>query len=190
MGIRDEDLMQLCAAPMHGVATVTGLDAAAAAFIVQTGHGPMTARQAASCLVVPRPGDRVWLAGDLAHGLYVTAVLERAAATGCELRLPPNSVLSVPAGTLTVQAPALRVVAREAVGTFGRVKLVGDLLETFFDKVSQFARWSQRVVDGPDQVRSQHIDWRADRTLQLQAEHLVANGSRLVKADGDQIHLG
>ena len=50
--------------------------------------------------------------------------------------------------------------------------------------------YCQRVVDGPDQVRSQHIDWRADRTLQLQAEHLVANGSRLVKADGEQIHLG
>lgn len=188
MGIRDEDLMQLCAAPMHGVATVTALDAAS--LTVQTAQGALPARQAASCLMVPQVGDRVWLAGDLAHGLYVTAVLERAAAAGCELRLPADSVMSVPAGTLTVQAPALRVVAREAIGTFGRMKLVGDLMESFFDKVSQFARWSQRVVDGPDQVRSQHIDWRADRTLQLQAEHLVANGSRLVKADGEQIHLG
>lgn len=190
MGIRDEDLMQLCVAPMHGVAVVAALDEAAMQCTVQTAQGAVPARQAASCLMSPQVGDRVWLVGDLAHGLYVTAILERAQTGACELRLPPDSVLSVPAGALTVRAPSLRVVAGEAGASFGRVKLVADLLESFADKVSQFARWSQKVVEGPDQVRSRHIDYRADQTLQLQAEHLIANGSKLVKADGEQIHLG
>ena len=45
-------------------------------------------------------------------------------------------------------------------------------------------------VDGLDQVRSTHIDYRADQTLQLQAENLIANATNLVKVDGEQIHLG
>ncbi len=47
-------------------------------------------------------------------------IAEALVAAGCELRLPADSVMSVPAGTLTVQAPALRVVAREA-GAAGRI---------------------------------------------------------------------
>lgn len=81
-------------------------------------------------------------------------------------------------------------VGREATWSFGRIKLIGELIESFAERVIQFSRWSQRTVDGIDQVRASQIDYRADQTMQLQAENLVANATKLVKADGDQIHLG
>ena len=106
------------------------------------------------------------------------------------LRLHGDKQLSVQADAAVLSVQKVTGVGREAVWSFGRIKVIGDLLESFADRVVQFARWSQRTVDGIDQVRSQHIDYRAEHTLQLQAENLVADAANLVKVDGDQIHLG
>jgi hypothetical protein len=84
----------------------------------------------------------------------------------------------------------VRGVGQTASWSFGVVKLTAELLESFAERVLQFSRWSQRMVDGPDQVRSRQIDYRADHTLQLQAHTVIANAEKLLKADGDQIHLG
>ena len=85
---------------------------------------------------------------------------------------------------------AVTAVGREAAWSFGRVRIVSDLIESFADRLLQFARWSQRTVEGIDQVRSGQIDYRAEQLMQLQAQNLVANASNLAKVDGDQIHLG
>jgi hypothetical protein len=205
--------MQLCAMPLHGVGTVMTIEAEGGICTLRTAQGERMARQAASCLLAPQEGDRVWFAGDLEQGLYVTAVLERAdPASEARLRLPAQASLEVAAGTLSLRAEALHLVGhrqltvqaeaaalcvgklsgvgREAVWSFGRVKLIADLVESFAERLIQFSRWSQRTVDGIDQLRASQIDYRAEQTLQLQAENLVANASKLVKADGDQIHLG
>jgi len=63
-------------------------------------------------------------------------------------------------------------------------------VESFAERLVQFSRWSQRMVDGPDQVRSRQIDWRAEQAMQLQAQVLIANADKLFKADAEQIHLG
>jgi len=212
MSTRDEPLMQLCATPLQGTGTVIAATAPDR-FTVATARGELSVRRAASCLLQPQAGDRVWLAGDLAEGIYLTAVLERAdPASPARIALASDSTLDagdgaltlragrmhlVGEGRLTVQAEAaavcigkLTAVGREATWSFGRMKAIGELLETFVERLVQFSRWSQRTVDGMDQLRSAHIDYRADGTLQLQAEHLVANGAKLVKADGEQIHLG
>ena len=46
------------------------------------------------------------------------------------------------------------------------------------------------MVDGPDQVRARQMDYRAEQTMQLQAQVMIANADKLFKADSDQIHLG
>ncbi|VTU38925.1 DUF3540 domain-containing protein [Variovorax sp. PBL-E5] len=212
MSTRDEPLMQLCAMPLHGVGTVTAIDHGGLCTL-RTAQGEQVARQAASCLLAPQAGDRVWFAGDLEQGLYVTAILERGdPASEARVRLPAHGTLDVAEGALTLRADALHFVGRqqltvqadaaalcvgkltgvgrEATWSFGRIKLIGELIESFAERVIQFSRWSQRTVHGIDQVRASQIDYRADQTMQLQAENLVANASKLVKADGDQIHLG
>ncbi|MBU1361861.1 MAG: DUF3540 domain-containing protein [Gammaproteobacteria bacterium] len=179
-------------------------------------RGALRARRAASCLLDPAPGDRVWLVGDLAQGLYVTAILERAAAAADaappRMSLPPGTLIDAGAGAMTLRADALRFeaasqlsvqadsaaivarklsgVGREAVWSFGHIKVIGELIESFAERVVQFARWSQRTVEGIDQLRSAHVDYRATHTMQLQAENLVANAENLVKVDGEQIHMG
>jgi len=213
MSQRDETLMQMCVQPLMGPGTVTAIDAASGLCVVQTRHGEFTARRAASCLLAPESGDRVWLTGDLSEGLYVTAVLERAASEApVRIGLPAGSRIEAEQGALYLEAEQLRLHGRaqfalqadsatlctrqfsavggEITASFGRIKLLGDLLESFVDRVVQFARWSQRTVAGIDQVRAAQIDYRAEQTLQLQAHDLVANATQLLKVDGEQIHMG
>ena len=213
MSTRDDPLMQLCAEPVQGRATVLAVahNGPVCMCTVRTRQGDLTARQAASCLLVPRTGDQVWLAGDLEQGIYVTAILERHELVAEQIRLPAGSSIEATSGALTLRADSLHLagaqltvqvdaaalcaqkvtgVGREVVWSFGSIKVISELLESFADRLVQFSRWSQRTVDGLDQVRSTHIDYRAEQTLQLQAENLIANASNLVKVDGEQIHLG
>ena len=213
MSTRDDPLMQLCAEPVQGRATVLAVahNGPVCMCTVRTRQGDLTARQAASCLLVPRTGDQVWLAGDLEQGIYVAAILERHELVAEQIRLPAGSSIEATSGALTLRADSLHLagaqltvqvdaaalcaqkvtgVGRDVVWSFGRIKVISELLESFADRLVQFSRWSQRTVDGLDQVRSTHIDYRAEQTLQLQAENLIANASNLVKVDGEQIHLG
>ncbi|RRH89242.1 DUF3540 domain-containing protein [Variovorax beijingensis] len=210
MSIREDTLMQLCATPLHGSGTVRAVSASGL-LTVDTANGERIAARAASCLVAPAVGDKVWLCGDLAEGLYVTAVLAHAQAGAQRIRLPAGSSIEVTDGALTLRAEALNLqggqlalqadsaalcvgsvtgVGREATWSFGRIKIVSDLLESFAERFVQFSRWSLRTVEGIDQVRSRQIDYRADQLMQLQAENLVANAANLAKLDGEQIHLG
>ena len=213
MSTRDDPLMQLCAEPVQGRATVLAVahNGPVCMCTVRTRQGDLTARQAASCLLVPRTGDQVWLAGDLEQGIYAAAILERHELVAEQIRLPAGSSIEATSGALTLRADSLHLagaqltvqvdaaalcaqkvtgVGREVVWSFGRIKVISELLESFANRLVQFSRWSQRTVDGLDQVRSTHIDYRAEQTLQLQAENLIANASNLVKVDGEQIHLG
>ena len=215
MGSPDPKLIALCAAPMHGVARVLHVDEDGACRIADVGgSGEQQARRAVSCLVMPQAGDTVWLAGDLSHGLYVTAVLERdphCADGPGRVMLPADAHVESANGRMTLQAESLKLdghelavqarsaavavdkitgIGREATWSFQRVKLIADAVETFTDRLLQFAGWSQRTVSGVDQVRARHIDYRADEMMQLQAQNLVANAASLVKLDGEQIHMG
>lgn len=211
MSTRDDPLMQLCAMPLQGVGTVVSVAHERGVCAVRTLQGELGARQAASCFLAPQAGDRVWLAGDLEQGLYVTAILERSEAAPPRVCLPPGSSLEVAQGALTLHADSLRLasrqlsvqaddaalsvqkltgVGREAVCSFGSIRIVSELLESFAERLLQFSRWSQRTVEGTDQVRAGQIDYRAQQMLQLQADNLLANAANLVKVDGEQIHLG
>ena len=215
MGSPDPKLIALCAAPMHGLARVLHVDENGACHIRQEGgSGEHRARRAVSCLVMPQAGDTVWLAGDLSHGLYVTAVLERdphSGSRGGRVVLPADARVESANGRMTLHAESLKLdsqdlavqarsaavavdkitgIGREVTWSFQRVKLIADALETFADRLLQVAGWSQRTVTGVDQVRARHIDYRAEEMMQLQAQNLVANAANLVKLDGEQIHMG
>ncbi|MBY4595596.1 DUF3540 domain-containing protein [Ottowia caeni] len=171
----------------------------------------LTAVRAQSCLVQPQVGDIVACMQADAGMSYIIAVLERPGGRPLTLTLPPGSLIHCEDGTLELRADALSLRARalsvegeqahlsfdQMVGvgqraswSFGAVKFTAELLEVFAERVLQFSRWSQRMVDGPDQVRARQIDYRAEQTLQLQAQTLIANADKLLKADGEQIHLG
>lgn len=174
------------------------------------GHDRKASR-AQSCLVQPLAGDVVAFMGGTGDSAYVTSVLERPGNAPLTLKLPAGTVIQAEDGTLELRADTLTLrsralgveseqahlnveqvvgVGQQASWSFGAVKFTAELMESFAERVLQFSRWSQRMVDGPDQVRARQMDYRAEQTMQLQAQVMIANADKLFKADSDQIHLG
>lgn len=178
---------------------------------------PWLARRAASCLLEPSVGDRVWFVVEAGlpgqQGCFVTAVLEREAdapaaqlsvegapevhVQASRLTLRADTQLELQADELRAQSRLARVVLGECTTVMrslfthaGKVTLVGKLIETIADKISAHSKVSQRTVEDLDQVQSGTIDYRAQHSAQLGAEQTLISGAELVKVDGGQIHLG
>lgn len=158
-------------------------------------------------------------AGD-ADAVFIVAVLTRASAAGAQrVCLGEGVELSAEQGRLTVSAsqslqlrsPSCELHAEQAelragkvslvyrtlqsVGelaslTVGQLRLVGTLLSSVFDQQVHHARQHQRTVDGVDRLDAKVIQQHASSLLQLQGENLLANGERVIKMQGTQIHLG
>jgi hypothetical protein len=203
VGARPNELIrQIVDMPINAIGRVDDCDDARHVTVVLD-SGVCRARRAASCLLTPEIGDTVMVCGPERAALYVIAVLERAGDGPCRLALGHDAEICA-RGRLTVASDELVVRAqrattlvdrlssfgREAVASVGRVRLVGNVLESFFDRVSQFAGDSARVVEGVDQVRSTTIDYRAAQSLSLQGSEVIATAKTLVKVDGGQIHIG
>ncbi len=184
-------------------------------------HGQLLkARRAASCLIEPCPGDRVWLVGEAGEH-FVSAVLERAEPSratelsvagdlavrsvggkliltgdeGVDLSSPDHVGVTSPA--VRVQASEgqfvvgeLRAIARQVHAALTRVTHVGEIFELLVDKVTQRSRYSHRVIDEIDQTQAGNIDYHARELMHLHAHDALINGEQLVKVEGDQIHLG
>lgn len=206
--------------PSSGIATITGVDVDERELSLVHQGRQLRGRRAASCLLEPGVGDRVWVVCE-ARECFITAVLERrddAApkrlsldgdvelhAVGGALRLhgqtgvaldSPASVsiatdaLRVGARTGELAFGELRAVAREVVATLARVTRVGQLLELFVDTVTQRSRHSVRAIEELDSTTARNVAISAQDTMRLAAKDAVVTGERLVKMDAEQIHLG
>ena len=211
--------LTLPVAPYQGLATVVE-PGPEGAWIVDDGRQRRTIRRAASCPLEPAVGDRVWVVGEAAGSLYAIAVLERAepaapavlafpgdvaiaaggrltltAEDGLDLATPAEA--SVSAGELHVQARTgraaieeLSLFARTVRASLDKLTHVGRALELFVDRVTQRSEHSVRAIAGVDRTSAETIDYRAERTAHVRAEHALVDGKELVKLDGGQIHLG
>lgn len=196
---------------LPGAAVVMQADARRDHYVVETGRSIRQATRTPSCLVQPQIGDMVACLEGREGVAYITAVLERSSDAPLTLKLPPGAVIQCEDGSLELRADALALrarainvegeqahlnveqvagVGRRASWSFSTVKFTAELVESFAERLLQFSRWSQRLVDGPDQVRARMVDYRAEQTMQLQAQTMIANAEKLFKADSDQIHLG
>lgn len=173
-----------------------------AALRVCDGEQSFEVRRAASCLLMPAPGDQVACVRTGPQEVWVLAVLQRAADTPAVLRC--DGPLEIVATTLSLRSERLDVTAEHAVLSVGvaeligrqlravatTVKVVGSVLTSVMDRVTHFSRHYQRTTQGTDRVSAIHIECEAEQLLRMQAEHVLANGSKLVKARGAQIHFG
>lgn len=202
------------------VGPTDGLPSGGPDITVDTEFGRLLVRRAASCLLRPEVGDTVLVSGPNQAAAWVIAVLERGGAVPSRFDLGGDAGLSVDAdglrlessgrldfaagGELRLTAEALTVRAasatalidrlsafgRELSASIGQVRLVGNLLETFVDRLTQFARNSLRSVEGLDQARSGTVDYRAEQGMSLHGRELMATAEGLVKIDGGQINVG
>lgn len=188
--------------------------------IVRTGRGDFWARTAASCLLTPEAGDEVLLCVLEPQGCYILAVLERGGESEARVSLPGDLTLELPHGQLTVSAarglnlstPAalglsaaeLTLTAAETSVLSRQVNLVGTLLraelheikalaqtcDSLFERAVQRVKSAYRFVTDTEHVRAARLDYAAEESLRLHGRDTLLTAERLIKADGEQIHLG
>lgn len=211
------DVIPLHPAPHQGVAKVTRADGRG--LWCDDGRTERRAERAASCLLAPEVGDRVWMVTEPGQGCYVLAVLQRAGRGPAPLTVDGDARLAV-RGALAIEAEgnmrmtsggALGMGADEVdirasrgtmameqfsvavgslLGTLGSVKLVGRWLESSYERVVQRVKRSYRHVEQTDHLRANEIDHRAEENAHLRAKNALVSARQLVKVDGEQVHLG
>jgi hypothetical protein len=184
-------------------------------YLLATDAAQIVATRAASCLLEPALGDRVWFVvepgpSDQRRG-YVIAVLERAASSE-PARLSIDGDAELHAGQLSIRADKQLTLAADEVQVRGRLArvlldecsmvlrslfthaskatFVGKLIETFADRINSHSKTSHRTIETLDQVEAGTLNYRASHSAQLGAQHTLISGTELVKVDGGQIHLG
>lgn len=181
---------------------------------------PLAAKQAASCLLAPTPGDTVLVSLREDGRAYVLAVLERGdeGATGvAELgvaRHKGDTTLRAGAGTLRLEgAEGLHLVAREALrlsaaraelvagtltatakramASLEEAGLAGKSLDTAVERVTTRAARAFRFISETDRTRAKHIDAHASDTARLSSSSTASVTAReVVKVDGAQVLIG
>ncbi|MCB1905924.1 MAG: DUF3540 domain-containing protein [Rhodocyclaceae bacterium] len=189
-----------------------------AGVMVSTPHGIVRARLAFSCLVQPVGGDIVLLSWRGAE-CFVLSILERHSEAPVEMRFDRSLSMRVD-GDSTIEASggtqlgggrsvALKAAAVEVSGTAveingERLSLVGRAVNWLADTVDGTARVIRQVsdvfalrarshtrqVEDMELVRVGHLDLRADKILNVNAEHAIVKSRQLVKLDGKQIQVG
>lgn len=180
--------------------------------VVNDGRGDRPARRAASCLVAPRPGDRVLASVNDLGEAFVVSVLERAlpaalqiepsdtddmVVTAGRLRLVGRSrlalvarTLRLHAGTTAVHARLVRLVGEAIAGVAGTLQLTARRLERYADQAVEVARTSTRVVDGIDTHRAGTLVQQTEGVATLTSGQTVLTARKEVRIDGERIVMG
>jgi hypothetical protein len=180
------------------IVSVTGDD-----LLVRDARGEARARRAVSCLVAPLPGDEVLLARVAGGRLYVTAVLERERrdctelAVGGDLTIRGGGTVAVSGARLELRAAegrmvfgALTALAGALVARADHARLLATSIDSVCERLSQTMQRCYRKVVERDELRAGRIDYRTEKEMCLRAENLLAGARKLVKLDGEQIHIG
>ncbi len=189
-------------------------------FQIETGTGRIRAERALSCLVMPRADDEVAVVETVRGKGYIVAVLRRPGggpveiavdaethissgshplrlSAGDDLELDSRGGLRLRAREAVIQAPRLQVLTEElraiasrAWASLTETRLMARLLSVVVDHARLAAETSERDIEHLERARCGNLDLKARQTLQVRGEHVLANGRKLVRIDGDQIHLG
>jgi hypothetical protein len=184
------------------------------------GHRTLRCQRAASCLLLPAPGDTVMVAGPQDDALYVIAVVVQADRRSATLAVDGDLHLQSKRGGIAIQsAGALDLQSDTAVATrapqwkltaergqcsvseldyqgaevrFSVLvsRFVGHACEVVLDRLHLLTRSSFRITEEIEQVRAGQIDIQASRTLRLHAKNTLVTSKELVKVDAEQIHMG
>lgn len=110
-------------------------------------------------------------------------------ASGDEISLVGRA-LSVSALEGTVFVQKLAYLGDRLKAEIEAIKTVGKTRESFFERVSERVKRSFRTVEDIDQLKANKVDYAAETTLAMRAEHAVVHAEELIKVDGKQIQLG
>lgn len=190
------------------------------AVLVHVAGRPLKARRAVSCLVEPVAGDRVLVAlSDESFVLAVLAKGElrppgvtlsvdgdvTLRSRGGKVALVANEAVSLTSGSkVELNAPELEVramktsffsaslsyIGRTLDGEIDRVKLAARTVDRTIDRVTERVRQSFRTIEEIERVRAHELDLDVEGNFSVHADNTIIGTEKLVKVDGEQIHLG
>lgn len=171
---------------------------------VETPRGERRALRAASCLVAPAAGDEVALLVSGDGRAFVIAVLDQPNHAGVEISVEGDLRISARGGScsitskeLNLEATAgnvvlskLTLLAGEIVAHSRSAHVVVKAIDAFCERLSQTAKRCYRTVEEIDVLRARHADYRTEKEMSLRSEHFLVDARKLVKVDGQELHLG
>lgn len=190
------------------------------ALFVRAGAELVEAARSKSCLLDPAVGDAVLVARSDHHGSWVLAVLSSPEdAPGCTVEVEGDLTLRSKTGKVAIAGEAVQVAAGKKVAVAApelvatstkatlfadsltyvgrtidaqveRVRQVGKSMESVFETVTARMRHSLRTVTGVEKVTANELHVRAESTLNVHGKNTLMTAEKLVKLDGEQIHLG
>lgn len=210
----------MAADPVHLLGRVTAVAPDGQVGVEDESGAAWLCRRAASCLLLPRPGDTVMLSGPDRLRVWLIAVVEQADASASRIEAPGDVVLASATGAVTIESATdlrlqgggaldmqaaqwtlkaqraqcnvdeMHYTGQRADATVGHARIFGKVFETVADRVMQMARNAFRIVDDTEQVRVGHMDVEAAQSVRIHAQHTLVTGTDLVKVDAAQIHMG
>ncbi len=130
-------------------------------------------------LVIEAPAGRLDLVG--AEGVGV--------ASGAKLSMAAHAVeMKATEGTFALED--LYFLGKKVLAHATRGTIVGEVLETMAETVTQRAKRVLRVVSQVDQLRAGVADIEAKSALRIHSENSYMTAEKVVKLDGENIHLG
>lgn len=176
------------------------------------------ARRATSCLLAPRARDLV-LCAHVDDAVYVLSVLERDAEE-TELEVHGDLRIRSRTGSVRVDAAedaelgasravrlrgkVMAMVAEEGSWVGRDLRLLGEQLTLDASRIRQVSTFAERVaaslketfgrtyrdVEDSEHVRAGSMTYSLRHLLRYHADTAVMTAKKLIKLDGDQIHLG
>jgi len=206
--------------PVHLLGTVTSVAPDGQVGVEDASGTVWRCRRAASCLLLPAPGDTVLLSGPDRQRVWMIAVIEQADASVSRIEAAGDVVLGSTAGSVSIESAsdvrlrgegnlemragrwslragqahchvdAMDYTGAQLDASVGTTRFFGKVFETVADRVMQMARNVLRIVDETDQARVGHLDVEAAHAARIHAQHTLVTGTDLVKVDASQIHMG
>ena len=113
------------------------------------------------------------------------------------VHLMSAEAVRVASGEVSVDAARVNIAARvvEHVGALvsaqvDAVKVVAQAIDTSAERVTQRAKRVMRFVEDLDALRAGSVDHAVRELWHLRAQDALLMARKLVKMDGDQIHMG
>jgi len=142
----------------------------------------------------PTPGVTLAVDGDVtlrSRGGKVALVANEAVtlASGTKVALSAPE-LEVRAMKTSFFSASLSYIGRSLDGEVDRVKLVAQTVDRAIDRVSERIKRSFRTVDQIERVKAKELDIAVEGNLSVHSDNMIMDADKLVKVDGEQIHLG
>jgi hypothetical protein len=85
---------------------------------------------------------------------------------------------------------SLSYIGRKLDGEVERIKVVAQVLDSTIDRMSQRLKRSYRNIEEMEHVKAKALDVVVEGNMSVHSDNAVVSADKLVKVDGEQIHLG